>query len=125
MLETIREYALMCLHARGEVEILQQRHALYYTGYTCRVEAALANIKQRLVLNQIEIEIDNFRAALRWALDHDPEPGLRMIGDLGSCWRVRGYLTEGMAWAQQLLAAKPQVSAACRPEPMPMLRCWP
>ena len=111
MLETIREYALICLQERGEVEILQQRHALYYTGYTYRVEAALANIKQRLILNQIEIEIDNFRAALRWALDHDPEPGLRMIGDLGSCWRIRGYLTEGMAWAQQLLAAQPQVPA--------------
>ncbi len=107
MLETIREYALQCLHAAGEAETLQQRHALYYTGFAYRVEASLANVKQRLILNQIEIEIDNLRAALRWALDHDPEPGLRMIGDLGSCWRIRGYLTEEMAWAQQLLGAKP------------------
>ena len=111
MLETIRDYALQCLHAAGEVESLQQRHAVYYTGYTCRVEATLASVKQRLVLNQIEIEIDNFRAALRWALDHDPEPGLRMIGDLCSCWRIRGYLTEGMAWAQQLLGAEPPAPA--------------
>lgn len=111
MLETIREYALLCLHARGEVETLQERHALYYTGYIYRVEAALASVNQRLVLNRIEIEVDNFRAALRWALDHDPEPGVRMIGDLGSCWRIRGYLTEGMAWAQQLLTAGSEAPA--------------
>jgi predicted ATPase/DNA-binding CsgD family transcriptional regulator len=110
MLETIRQYALLCLQARGEVETLQKRHALYYTGYTYRVESALMSVKQRLVLNQIEIEVDNFRAALRWALDHDPEPGVRMIGDLGSCWRIRGYLTEGMTWAQQLLTTGSQVS---------------
>ncbi len=107
MLETIREYALQCLQTAGESETLQQRHALYYTAYTYRVEASLAKVKQRVILNQIEIEIDNLRAALRWALDHDPEPGLRMIGDLGSCWRIRGYLTEEMAWAQQLLGASP------------------
>jgi predicted ATPase/DNA-binding CsgD family transcriptional regulator len=111
MLETIREFALLCLDARGEVAVLQQRHALYYTRYAYRVEAALADIQQRLVLNQIEIEVDNFRAALRWALDHDPEPGVRMIGDLCSCWRIRGYLTEGMDWAQQLLVAKPPAPA--------------
>jgi predicted ATPase/DNA-binding CsgD family transcriptional regulator len=111
MLETIREYALLCLQERGEEETLRKRHALYYTGYTYRVESTLMSAKQRLVLNQIEIEIDNFRAALRWAVDHDPEPGVRMIGDLGSCWRIRGYLTEGMTWAQHLLTAGSQVSA--------------
>ncbi|MFN8490683.1 MAG: LuxR C-terminal-related transcriptional regulator [Caldilineaceae bacterium] len=106
MLEIIREYALSCLQTQGAVETLQQRHALFYTEYTNRVEAELLSIKQRQVLNQLEGEVDNFRAALRWALDHDPTPGLRMIGDLGSCWRIRGYLTEGMAWAQQLLAVR-------------------
>jgi predicted ATPase len=103
MLETIREYAQLCLQARGEVETLRQRHARYYTEFPRQVESL--SIKQRLILNRLESETDNFRAALRWALEHDPEPGLCMIGDLGSCWRIRGCLTEGMTWAQQLLAA--------------------
>ena len=112
MLETIRQYAWNCLHTRGEVETLQRRHALYYTGYIYDVELGLATVQQRLILNQLEIEVDNFRVALRWSLDHDPEPGLRMIGDLASCWRVRGYLTEGMNWAQQLLAMRSQVATS-------------
>ena len=111
MLETIREYALICLHARGEVATLQERHAVFYSGFTKRVETELMGLKQRLVLNQLENEVDNFRAALRWTLDHDPEPGLSMIGNLGSCWRIRGYLTEGMGWAQQLLATGQGASA--------------
>lgn len=112
MLETIREYALLCLTAQGEVEILQQRHAYYYTQLTARIESQ--SLKQRLILNQLEDEHDNFRVALRWSLTHDPEPGLNLIGDLGSCWRIRGRLTEGMGWAQQLLAAGQQATAAVR-----------
>lgn len=109
MLETIREFALDCLRLCGEVEALQRRHTLYYTEYTSRVESELMSIRQRQVLNQMEREVDNHRAALRWAIDHDPGPGLQMIGDLGSCWRIRGYLTEGMEWAQQLLSVSQHV----------------
>ncbi|MFN8442447.1 MAG: LuxR C-terminal-related transcriptional regulator [Caldilineaceae bacterium] len=112
MLETIREYAQRCLQEKGQVEELRQRHALYYTQYTSRVEADLMSMRQRLILNQLEIEVDNFRSALRWALDHDPEPGLRMIGDLATCWRIRGYLTEGMTWAEQLLSTERTVSVS-------------
>jgi tetratricopeptide (TPR) repeat protein len=112
MLETILEYAESCLQASGELEALQQRHAYYYTEFVGRVEAL--SIKQRLILNQLEREVGNFRVALRWALAHDPEPGLYMIGDLGSCWRIRGYLTEGMTWAQQLLFAGQQASASAQ-----------
>jgi tetratricopeptide (TPR) repeat protein len=37
-----------------------------------------------------------------------------MIGDLGACWRIHGYLTEGMGWAQQLLAVGQGASAAAQ-----------
>lgn len=112
MLETIREYALISLQASNEVETLQERHARYYTGYSSQAQTKLLSISQRLVLNQLASEVDNFRVALRWALEHDPELGLRMIGDLGVSWRIRGSLSETMAWAQQLLAAGRQVSTA-------------
>lgn len=104
MLETIREFAWRILNARGEAETLQEQHAHYYTQYTSQIEAEQVTVRQRLILNKLEIEVDNFRVALRWSLDHDPEPGLRMIGDLATCWRIRGYLAEGMDWAEQLLA---------------------
>lgn len=112
MLETIREYAQLCLEERGEVESLQERHARYYTKLAAHLEAQ--NIKQRVIMNQFESENDNFRVALRWSLSHDPEPGLSLIGDLGSCWRIRGRLTEGMTWAQQLLAVGHQAPLPAR-----------
>jgi len=115
MLETIREYAESCLQARGELETLQRRHALYYTKVTGRVESLSS--KQQVTFNPLEREVGNFRVALRWALAYDPEPGLCLIGDLGSSWlrvrqhkpkRMRSYLTEALMWAQQLLAAGQQ-----------------
>ncbi|MEZ4864257.1 MAG: LuxR C-terminal-related transcriptional regulator [Caldilineaceae bacterium] len=112
MLETIREYALLCLQDRDELEAVQQRHTYYYTQLAAHLESL--TIKQQVVLQQLEDENDNFRVALRWSSTHDPEPGLNLIGDLGSCWRIRGRLTEGMTWAQQLLATGQQASAAVR-----------
>ncbi|MEZ4706154.1 MAG: LuxR C-terminal-related transcriptional regulator [Caldilineaceae bacterium] len=91
------------------VAALQHRHAYYYTQLAAHLESPA--IKQQLALQHLESENDNFRVALRWSLAHDPEPGLNLIGDLGSCWRIRGRLTEGMTWAQQLLAAGQQAPA--------------
>lgn len=112
MLETIREYAHSCLAEQGELEAVQERHARYYTRLAAHLEAQ--SIKQRVIMSQFENENDNFRVALRWSLTHDPEPGLSLIGDLGSCWRIRGRLMEGMDWAQQLLAVGQQASPAMR-----------
>ena len=113
MLETIREYALSCLQARGEVETLRQSHAHYYAHYSTRISAEIMRINQRQVRNELSSEWDNLRAALRWAVELDPEPGYRilcMIGDLSICWRIRDHQAEGLAWAQQLLATQQPVS---------------
>ncbi|MFN8442460.1 MAG: LuxR C-terminal-related transcriptional regulator [Caldilineaceae bacterium] len=112
MLETIREYAQQCLSEQGDLEAVQERHARYYTKLAAYLESL--SIKQRVVMNQFESENDNFRVALRWSLTHDPEPGLNLIGDLGSCWRIRGRLAEGMNWAQQLLSVGQQAPLAAR-----------
>jgi tetratricopeptide (TPR) repeat protein len=54
--------------------------------------------------------MDNFRAAMRWAVERDEaETGLRIGSALWRLWQQRGYLAEGSDWLRELLA---QPSAA-------------
>jgi predicted ATPase len=70
MLETIREYALVQLLARGETNMVFERQAQYCAHFAEEAEEQLTGPKQRLWLERLEQEHDNIRAALRWALDH-------------------------------------------------------
>lgn len=109
MLETIREYAQEQLERSGELDALRRRHAHYYTGLADQIEQGLQGLKERLALDCLELEHDNFRAVLSWSLAADPEPGLRLISALGQCWHMRGHLLEGWRWSQGLLAKSKQV----------------
>jgi non-specific serine/threonine protein kinase len=58
-------------------------------------------------LECLEVEHDNFRAALSWALDRGKaELGLRLSGALGEFWHMRGHLSEGRQWLESALAAQ-------------------
>jgi predicted ATPase/DNA-binding CsgD family transcriptional regulator len=104
MLETIRAYALEQLAARGELETLRHQHAGYYTELAEMEQRVVNGVGQRSVLDNLEVEHDNYRAALGWSQGNDAEPGLRLIAALGLCWQLRGHLPEGARWSQSLLA---------------------
>jgi predicted ATPase len=62
-------------------------------------------------LDRLEEDIGNLRAALEWALEWSVEPterreelGLRLAGASWRFWQVRGYLSEGLRWLEELLA---------------------
>ncbi|MEO8391737.1 MAG: tetratricopeptide repeat protein [Chloroflexota bacterium] len=88
MLETIREYALERLASDDEFDDLRSRHAEYFTTLAERIEP-----NHLRWLNNLEVEHDNFRAALAWS-----ENGLRRALALGLFWQQRSHLTEGSAW---------------------------
>jgi tetratricopeptide (TPR) repeat protein len=63
------------------------------------------NTGQRLLwLNRLEVEHDNLRSALGWALESDPGSALRMVDLLAIFWLSRSYLTEGCKWCQSAIA---------------------
>ncbi len=67
MLETIREYALERLAARGDGEAVRRRHAASASCSPRRPSRACAARTQRAWLDRLDAERDNIRAALDWA----------------------------------------------------------
>jgi predicted ATPase/transcriptional regulator with XRE-family HTH domain len=105
MLETIREYALEKLEAGGEAEAVRERHARYYLTLAQTASAQLTGAQQAQWLGVLDGDHNNFRAALHWCMAHDAETGLRLAAALYPFWQMRGYLTEGRGWFNQLLQA--------------------
>jgi predicted ATPase/class 3 adenylate cyclase len=101
MLETIREYALDRLERVGEGELLRQRHAQYFLALAEEAEPEILGADQIAWLERLEVERDNFRAALGWSLEQgDTELALRLIGSLRRAWVARGYLSETRKWLE-------------------------
>ena len=105
MLETIREYALERLQARGEEEDLRRLHAEHFKELAARSAAELrAGKSSGSIYGRLESDLDNIRAALGWADTNAPELMLELAGLLKLFWRVRGHLEEGRRWLDSALA---------------------
>jgi predicted ATPase len=113
MLETVREYALERLAASGEDELMHRRHAAYFLALAELAKPKLHGPDQGMWLARLEVEHDNLRAALRWALDFlEIETGLRLAGALFWFWYVRNHYNEGRAWLARLLVLATSRGAA-------------
>jgi len=106
MLETLREYALEKLAKREEATEIAHQHAQYFRWLAEEAETGLRTEQQSYWLERLEVEHDNLRHALTWAISAKSpgEIGLRLGGALWLFWFIRGYLTEGRKWLEQLLA---------------------
>ena len=115
MLETIREYGLERLAESGELEDVWRAHAAYYLGLAEAAAPKLKGPEQQKWLDQFEIEHDNLRSALAWALEkEETETALRMASALWWFWFVRGHLTEGRRWLERALAGAVEAPSSMR-----------
>ena len=98
MLQTIREYALDELATSGEATVVRKRHAEFFLAMALEVESHLSEPSPEAWLDRLEIEQDNFGAALRWfAESRETEQGLRLAVALWRFWNMRSYFREGLA----------------------------
>jgi len=103
LLETIREYSRGRLEESGEADAVFHRHLMWYLALAERAEPELRGPDQVAWLDGLELEHDDFRAALEWAggRDDETEARTRLAGALYRFWSLRGYLREGRAWLEQ------------------------
>jgi predicted ATPase/class 3 adenylate cyclase len=114
MLETIREYALERLDASAEAAEIRRRHAAFFLELAQRASAEVRGPERQRWLDGLERELDNFRAAIRWAIRSDAvEPGMRLAATLEPLWIFGNHLREGRRHLDELLG---QPSAADVPE---------
>jgi predicted ATPase/DNA-binding CsgD family transcriptional regulator len=105
MLETIREFGLESLAAAGEERALRDRLFDYFTRWAKDVAPRLAGPEQASWLDRLDAEIDNFRAALSWAIERrDPSAALDLAGALVHFWGMRGHLRTESVWLERALA---------------------
>ncbi len=99
MLKTIREYAFEQLEQSWEKEEIFTRHILWALDL---VETPQST--DNTWLEMMEGELDNLRVALRRSIDRqDVETAYRLSASLARFWQLRGYLTEGLTWLQEVL----------------------
>ena len=69
MLETIRQFASEQLAERGEAEAYRSRHAAAVLAFAEDGAAVVLGPDGRAWLDRYELERDNLRAAMRWAME--------------------------------------------------------
>ena len=101
MLETIQEFAAERLAAAGEADVIRRRHAEHYLalGESANLSAESEGPEHPELVRP---ELDNFRSALDWAVDHDPALAFRLAISLEQFW-VMNDAFEGVRWFGALL----------------------
>jgi predicted ATPase/DNA-binding NarL/FixJ family response regulator len=106
MLETVREFAGERLRTMLEAAAIHAAHASQFD----RLARDLARPPfwpAREGLDLLEMEHDNFRAALDWYRREDPSAGLRLANRLTAFWSARGHFSEGRRRLGELLELIP------------------
>ena len=104
MLETVRDYALEQLQASGGADEARRRHAAWFFALAERAEPELWGAGQLPWLEQLTIEAENLRAALRYFAAQDAgDELLGLAAALRRFWAIRGHLAEGLEWLDRAL----------------------
>ncbi len=103
LLETMRQYGQERLLEAGETSEARDRHLRYYLDQVEAGERDYFGPREIQRFNSLDLEQDNFRAALQWGLEPDPESALRLAGALANFWLRRGYSMEAQQWLQPSL----------------------
>jgi len=98
MHELIRQYTADKLEAGPSEEVLREserardRHSSYYAGFLAEREGRLKGHGQRQALQEILADIDNVRAAWRWAIDRGDADAM------GRCVDALWYISDLRGW---------------------------
>jgi predicted ATPase/class 3 adenylate cyclase len=105
LLESTRAYALEKLAENGGRERVAGRHAAYFIEVARAHDQVHSPLSMAAWIARAEVDLDNFRAALEWALKegHDIALGGALAGALERVWFGGGLSAEGRWWIQAAL----------------------
>jgi len=100
LIESTREYALEKLDGSGERDRIAQMHASYFSDVALAIDSETSSAKGV----RFEIDADNYRSALSWALDqrNDVILGAKLAGVMSFFWSDNSHV-EGLRWARTAL----------------------
>src|SRR5579859_6685087 len=105
MLHVIREYAAERLQESGESDRIRDRYAAEFQRLAEEAAPHLFGADQKLWLDRLELDHDNFRAAFDWASGSgDVKRALCLGADFWRLWQMRGHLREGRTRLDAILA---------------------
>lgn len=110
--ELLRQFAEEKLHDAGMVNDTCQRHCDYFLRLAEGAEAHAFGSEQIAWFDQLEIEMNNLRAAFVYSVE--TETGLRLAGAMGWFFSERAHWREGADWLERALAANPNAPASLR-----------
>jgi tetratricopeptide (TPR) repeat protein len=109
MLEVIRSFALEQLSKAQEKDELFVSLTDWADHFARDADHYVSGVEGGAWLERLESEHDNFRGAMEWAIEHDPnDMGLRLPESLWRFWELRGHFTEGRLWLERAIAAAPE-----------------
>jgi predicted ATPase/DNA-binding XRE family transcriptional regulator len=113
MLETVRAYAALELAASGEQEEAHEGLVRYCTGEASLAASGLVGPAQIEWLHRVREDLESYRGALAWLIDHDRAlEATHIAWSLQFFWLIRGYAAEGLRWYEQIARLPSLTSAA-------------
>ena len=104
MLETIRLYGRTKLSKKSEAQMMPQRHLAYFVELAERAEPNLRAFEMVTWLDRLEVDLDNIRTALEYALERNIESALALASALLWFWHIRGHTNECVGWLERGLS---------------------
>lgn len=100
--EAVREYAAEKLRLLLEdyaIYDLHYRHATYFLKFAEERDSKVRTESEAIAFEEMAYEIDNFRAALEWAVIHDSHLCARLAVALNNFFERRGLWDDALFWA--------------------------
>jgi predicted ATPase/DNA-binding SARP family transcriptional activator len=107
LLEPVRQFARERLVAAGEAATVEARHLALYLSLAQAADPERAAAGPIVEVDRLVVDHDNLRAALAWALRHEPKQALALAVHMWPMWMAGSHFQEGSRWLEAALVAAP------------------
>jgi non-specific serine/threonine protein kinase len=114
LLDSMRAFGREMLSTEPDATTITERHARLYASIALEAGKRLAGADSSDWISLVLEEMENLRAALEWAIEHDVQLALEMCASLTGYWDLHGWIFEGRHWLGRALEKTTDSSSAQR-----------